>query len=471
MDKSAAQLNELLSLAQWGPRQLVAAINSRLSRQGQDRLRLDPTAAYPWIRQGFCPRPPIPDHAAAVLSERLGRPVAPAEIWPGHAVDTGRPSSAAAGLGGVVGAQELLHELGRLTSTAASPRTSIAGASGVDLTAAVLDQVQGGSLSPQRRPGRESVSLAQVDAIASHVDALRRLDDRHGGGALSLRYVSAELRSVIDLAEYASFDARAGAQLLSIVADLAQLLGWLHFDSGHCGPSQRYLLLSIGVCRALKDGDRAANVIGMLSYVSSFAGHGVQAVRLAEMAQAESATRHPVLMARLLGREATAAAADGDLARFRRSSEAATELLERAGSAEPLPFLYYLTPAQLTVETGQALVGLAERAQVHQKRLLGEGITQMSEAVRGMVHPPSGSPVYARSGLLHCIFLARAQLLFSDAEDAIASIRAGLGVLPLVQSPRCRHNLRGLRPLLARRSRSTIIRDFLPEFDAAISSA
>jgi len=64
----------------------------------------------------------------------------------------------------------------------------------------------------------------QVDLISSHVAALRRLDDRHGGGALSLRYVTAELRSVVDLVEYASYGPQVGRRLITIVADLAQLL-------------------------------------------------------------------------------------------------------------------------------------------------------------------------------------------------------------------------------------------------------
>src|SRR5580692_4677973 len=65
-------LAELLRLAEWGPRQLVTAINARLSGQGRERLRLDPTAGYSWVRRAYRPRPPIPDVAAAVLSERLG---------------------------------------------------------------------------------------------------------------------------------------------------------------------------------------------------------------------------------------------------------------------------------------------------------------------------------------------------------------------------------------------------------------
>src|SRR5204862_6776366 len=135
----------------------------------------------------------------------------------------------------------------------------------------------------------------QVELIASHVGALRRLDDRHGGGALSLRYVGAELRSVVDLIEYANYEPRVGKQLLTIVADLAQLLGWLQFDSGQYGAAELYLLLSVGVCRCLGAMDRAANAIGMLAYVSAFAGHGVEALRLVDAASRECATPDPIL--------------------------------------------------------------------------------------------------------------------------------------------------------------------------------
>ena len=84
MDDIPAGLAELLHLAQWNPRQLVNAINARLSSQGRERLRLDPTAGYSWVRQGFCPRPPIPDIAAEVLTDRLGQFVTVDQMWPGQ---------------------------------------------------------------------------------------------------------------------------------------------------------------------------------------------------------------------------------------------------------------------------------------------------------------------------------------------------------------------------------------------------
>jgi hypothetical protein len=470
MNATPTPLSELLHLAEWGPRQLVSAINARLSSQGRDRLRLDQTAGYSWANRGFRPRPPIPDLAAAVLSERLGYTVTAAQVWPGRQPLNDSPRSATTDLDHLHRTDDIIRRLQELNTTAATPASPIADASGLDLTAAVLDQLHGAVLVTRNRAGHEYVPPEQVDLIAGHVAALRRLDDRHGGGTLSLRYVTAELRSVIDLVDYANYDRHTGSRLLAIVADLAQLLGWLHFDSSRFGAAERYLLLSVGISRSLGTSDRAANAIGMLAYVSAFAGHGPQAVRLAETATAECARPDPILRARLLGREATAAAADGDLARFRRCADHATALLDHSRSKTTPSFLYYLTPEQLAAETGQGLLTLAERTTTGNAHLLAEATDVLAGAMATMANATDdGCPRYARSRLLHTTFLARSHLLCGDLHEAVITIRSALWLLPLVQSPRGRTYLRNLRPALARRSRSQIVREFLPEFDAALS--
>lgn len=209
----------------------------------------------------------------------------------------------------------------------------------------------------------------------------------------------------------------------------------------------------------------------MLSYVSAFAGHGREAVRLAEAAAAESRVTGPALRARLLGRDATAAAADGDLGRFRRCAGQASELLHRCQVPEGGSYLYYLSPMRLAAEAGQGLVVLAERSATNRTRLLGEGIDLLTDAVNGMITSPrpDEGPPYARSGLLHLTFLARAHLLRGELAEAVEIMRKGLRLLPLVQSPRGRSYLRKLRPALGRRARASVVAEFLPEFDAALS--
>lgn len=393
------------------------------------------------------------------------------QIWPGRP-EPGAPARTAVGdLDTVTSVDGLIHELNELGTIAATPSSPITGASGPDLTAAVLDQLSVAVVTARHRAGHDHVLPEQVGLISAHVAALRRLDDRHGGGALSLRYVTAELRSVADLVQYASYDRDTGNELLTIVADLAQLLGWLSFDSSRYGAAERYLLLSLGICRALGARDRAANAIGMLSYVSASAGHGPEAIRLAEAAARECDKGDPILRARLLGREATAAAADGDLARFRRQSEAAVVLLERYATRSAPSFLYYLTSDQLTAEAGLALVLLAERTTASRDRLLAEAVQALTGAVAALAapDPASGAPGYPRSALLHATYLARACLLHGDLDQAVAAVQTALGMLAQVQSPRARGYLQSLRSALARRSRSPIVRELLDEFDEASS--
>ncbi|HLL66945.1 MAG TPA: hypothetical protein VK453_14745 [Micromonosporaceae bacterium] len=458
-------LPEALRLVGWGPRQLAVAVNSRLSEQGRERYRIDPTTAYSWVGRGYCPRQPIPAVVAAVLSEQLCVPVRPSDLWPGRADAVPVQRGAADGLDGISRVDDILGELTALVAGGAAPHGGLDGASGADLNAAVVDQLRGAAFVARNRVDRERVLPQQVELIANHVAGLRRLDDRHGGGSLSMRYVTSELRSVVDLVESASYERGIGRRLLTIVADLAQLLGWMQFDSGRYGAAERYLLLSLGVSRSFGEHDRAANVIGMLTYVSAFAGHGAEALRLAEAGPRECPRPDPILRARLLGRDATAAAADGDLGRFRRSSEGAMELLTQHWRREVPTFLYYLEPDQLAAETGQGLVVLAERTTASRKRLLTEAI-----AILGPISAPGQRLDYPRSALLHTTFLAKAYLLRGDLPAAVEAMRGALDRLAEVQSPRGRTYLRALRPALARRARSPIVAEFLPHFDQALSN-
>jgi hypothetical protein len=114
---------------------------------------------------------------------------------------------------------------------------------------------------------------------------------------------------------------------------------------------------------------------------------------------------------------------------------------------------------------------LAERTTTGRQRLLREAVDELSAAVTTLARPAptGGAPVYPRSALLHTTFLARACILLGDLDQAMAAMRTGLDLLDQVQSPRGRAYLNGLRPVMARRSRSPQVREFLDEFDEALS--
>jgi hypothetical protein len=257
-----------------------------------------------------------------------------------------------------------------------------------------------------------------------------------------------------------------GRRLLAIVADLAQLVGWLHFDSGAYGAAERYLLLSARIAGSLDEQGRAANAIGMLAYVSAFAGHGTETLRMADAAAGLCPPGDPLLGARIAGRVATAAAAAGDLSRFRESTETARHLMARGRTADVPTFLYYLEPVQLVAEAGQGLVVLAGRMAVYRKRLLGEAV-----ALLAPISAIGQRPNYPRSALLHSTFLAEAYLALGDLDHAVDAVRAAVSRLDEVQSPRGRTRLRQLRPTLGRRTRNPTVAEFLPELDRALSQA
>src|SRR5438270_135012 len=97
-------------------------------------------------------------------------------------------------------------------------------------------------------------------------------------------------------------------------------------------------------------------------------------------------------------------------------------------------------------------------------RLLREAVSLLAP-----ISGPGARPDYPRSALLHGVFLARAQLLSGDLDAAVEATRAALARLTEVQSMRGITYLKALRPELARHERATIVSEFLPEFDMALS--
>ncbi|MGH4014764.1 MAG: hypothetical protein ACRDSL_12725 [Pseudonocardiaceae bacterium] len=274
-------------------------------------------------------------------------------------------------------------------------------ASAVQLLTAVHDGLRAPGLWQPGVSGGDRLLPPMLTVIRSHIAELRRLDDRAGGGAVSLRYVRAELRAVLDLLRHASFDATVGQQLLAAAAELCQLAGWMWFDGGDGGRSQRTFLLGIRLARAAKDGDVLANMLGMLAYITAHSGEPRQALRLAEHASTLARHRGPMLRCRIAGRLATAHVAAGDIYGYRAAADAARTQLADSPPGEAPQFLYYLSDSQLRAESGQALVHLAERNPAHCRGLLDEAVAHLIPLTAADLRQD-----YQRSALLHGCYLA-----------------------------------------------------------------
>lgn len=462
MAEELRALSDALARAGLNGAAFAREINLRLTARGLTDRMIHSTTPYHWIRSGFMPYEPIPHIAAAVLSEYLGMPVSVSELWPQHPRSSITTLTAVIGLDGLTTLDDMLRALGELAALGSGGSDPIGQAGGFDLVAAVHDERR----IPQvwdRSSQRERVLPSQVDLIAAHVSALRRQDDRHGGGVLSLRYITNELRSILDLVQYADYEREVGRRLMEIVSDLAQLVGWVQFDAGRYGAAERYLLLSERVARGVGDLGRAANAIGMLSYVSAFAGHGERAIQIARAAE-RVCPPDPILRARTAGRVATASAAAGDLATFRAATENAQQFLSEHGGNGTPSFLYYLEPEQLIAEEGQGLVALAKHATGYRAKLLDEATRLLAP-----ISVVGARTEYPRSALVHGCFLTEAHLLRGETEAAVGTARAALDRLSEVQSIRGRSYLRRLRLAFTARKRAKVVAAFLPEFDEALT--
>lgn len=456
-----SSVTRLLAEAGWTPRRWDAEINRLLMLRGRARDRIHPTGPYHWVKSGHAPNDvTVAAVAADVLSIRLGRPVTVTNLWDAPDSKQRAPSTSTEGLHGPITQQRVFAGLNALSAEG----DVFLPAHGARLVAAARSAT--GPLEATGALPRfgERVSPPLLPVIRSHIAALRRLDDRTGGGATSLRYVRAELRALLDLLNHASFDATIGRQLLVATAELCQLAGWMWFDNGDVGRSQRTFLLGIRLAAAAEDNDVLTNMLGMLSYMTAHGGEPRHAVRLAEHAMSLARRSGPLLRARLAGRLATAYAAAGDVYAYRVAADIASTQLASAPTDDTLPFLYYLSSSQLRAEAGQALVHLAERNPAHRTALLTEAVEHLVPLTTADL-----GQEYQRSALLHGCYLVQAHLATRDLEAASKTTGMALTRLPVVESQRCFSLLKQLRGSFARRRRNPWARDVCDRLDAALS--
>ncbi|MFI7214985.1 helix-turn-helix domain-containing protein [Micromonospora maritima] len=189
--------------------------------------------------------------------------------------------------------------------------------------------------------------------------ALRRWDDLLGGGDLAGHGAHRLHRAVRG---YRLAGPAGRRRLLPVLAESAQLAGWLAADAGD--PAGGLVAYRLALRAALAAGDRplAAHVLGSASHLLAGAGDPAGALTLARIGYAAGrATASPGLRALLLHRVALAAA----LAGRHRAAARALAGAARSGAPEPgrePPWLYWLDEVELAALTGRTLVAAGRPA-------------------------------------------------------------------------------------------------------------
>lgn len=206
------------------------------------------------------------------------------------------------------------------------------------------------------RPVRSSPGPGAADPTL--LADLRRADDLVGGADLAAR-VDRELRSAATAVQ----PGRHHRHRLRLVADFAQLAGWVHADAGDPGAARRAHRVGLRAAAAAGDRPLAAHVLGSLSHQQLAAGDPPGALLLARTAYTGARRSAPApARALLLHRVALAAARAGERraahAALHAAEKAAEKAAERARPDQEPPWLYWLDPAELRAMTGRCLVVL-----------------------------------------------------------------------------------------------------------------
>ncbi|MFG2055788.1 transcriptional regulator [Micromonospora sp. NPDC048930] len=310
-----------------------------------------------------------------------------------------------------------------------------AGATGSGWVPSVVGAEPGGIEPGVREAGGAEPGVREPGGPAADVPAggdladLRRWDDLLGGADLA-GHGTRRLRRAVRA--YRAAGPVGRRRLLPVLAESAQLAGWLAADAGEVTAALDAYRLALRAAAAAADPAFAGHVLGSASHLLAGVGDPVGALALARAGCAGCRdAASPGLRALLLHRVAFAAALAGRSRAARRALDAAA----RTGGPEPdrePPWLYWLDPAELAALTGRTLVALGRP---------GPAVPLLGPAVGGRERP--------RRAAVYGGWLARGHLQLGEVEAACTV--AGAALLDAVRSgsPRAVGQLTEVRRRLA----------------------
>ncbi|MGH4002726.1 MAG: helix-turn-helix domain-containing protein [Pseudonocardiaceae bacterium] len=290
------------------------------------------------------------------------------------------------------------------------------------------------------------IGMGMVDAVNRRVAQLRRVDDFIAGRELQ-PMVERELRATSRLLREAAYIDEVGRGLLSAVAELCQLAGWVTVDAGAPQRAARHLALGVHAAHAAGDRPTAANLVSTLSYQVANLDDPHEAVLLARSA-ATGARGHASATTRaLLGeRVAWAHARAGEARHTERALSAVDTDYDRRRPADDPEWVYWLDEDEITVMAGRCYVelGQPERA----IPLLTGVLARYDER-------------QARESALYTSWLAEAHVQAGDVEHAAALAEHTLELSNSTSSSRGDDRVTLLAQHLAPYRAVGVVRDFL----------
>lgn len=432
---------------------LAHRVNDLGRRQGVD-TNYDKASVTRWL-QGQQPRGCTPELIAAVLCERLARPLSAADL--GFVPDQQRPVVGRALVYGDDVA-ETLHTLAELGSTDISRRTLLG----------TVSFVAGALTNPQRewllwllentgsgegvcdtdgvRPGAAVDAAGPVEQVHAMIGMFDEMDNHYGGGGVRtsiVHYLSTEIIPMLQQRGVAPAPLR---ELFAAAARLAAMAGWSSYDAGEYGLAQRYMIQGLRLCAEGRDRVLGGQILAGLSHLATSLGRPDEGVCLARAGLATAkGSGSPLGLMRLYAMSARGHAA---LGRARETSEALREaeqqLAASRGSAQESPWVRFLDHHYLEAESALCFRDLGWAAQAE---------NTAAESVRAHADRRRRQAI-SRS------VLATAHLQQHRLDEAIGTATEALDALSGVHSERSIQALRDFRGRLAPHRGEPMVQEF-----------
>lgn len=247
--------------------------------------------------------------------------------------------------------------------------------------------------------------------------------DASGKGGLHRKAVVGQLNAVAEtLGEESGTD--LDRRRFQVVAELAQLAGWMTYDSGAFGLAQRYYLLTLQACRQAGAVELGAKAIGDMTQLSTALGKYDDSLTLTRTALATVPREgNPLVRSELLGLEARAHAQLGpsEASSARRAVEACLEAFDEATPEQHVDWIHYMNRAEVECLAANAYTEMALHESEPKRALVHAGHAEMHTL--GAIDSRGGA--YARSRILDQIRLGKVRLAQEEpAEAAEIGLRA-----------------------------------------------
>lgn len=267
----------------------------------------------------------------------------------------------------------------------------------------------------------ESVSGDALDALERAVTLFRRWD-ASGVGGLRRKAVVGQLNAVAE-SLHEPHSPAVNQRLFHIMAELAQVAGWMAYDQGLPGVAQRYYLLGLSACQEAGSPVLGAKILGDMIQLSTAYCHYEDSLDLVDTAL-YILPRHDSALVRieLLGLESRVHAHLGNRSKAIRSADACVEAWHEAPTEAAPDWLHYMNQAEVDCLAANVYIELALRmkdsgqAIAHAERAEGYVLSARESRAHG----------YDRSRILDEIRLAKVRLAQRDLAESVAVAQTAL---------------------------------------------